>query len=146
MIRPHGADALQPLFVSNEAERAALKKDAEFLPSLLLNSAAAANAVMLGCGYFNPLTGFMNLADSLSVARQMKTTGGLFWPVPIVNVTSDVSAIKSAKRIALLDPNVDGHPVIAIQDVEGIEQATDDQMKMMAEQVFATTDREHFGV
>ena len=41
---------------------------------------------MMASGYFNPLTGYMNLADSLAVAEGMKTTGGLFWPVPIVNV------------------------------------------------------------
>jgi sulfate adenylyltransferase len=43
MIRPHGADALQPRIVSNETERAALKSEAEFLPSMLLNSAIAAS-------------------------------------------------------------------------------------------------------
>jgi sulfate adenylyltransferase len=66
--------------------------------------------------------------------------------VPIVNVTADVSGIKDAKRIALLDPNVDGNPVIAIQDVESIDEATDEQMNFMAEHVYATTDMEHPGV
>jgi sulfate adenylyltransferase len=88
----------------------------------------------------------MNLADSLSVAEKMRTTAGLFWPVPIVNVTKDVSGIKGAKRIALLDPNVEGNPVIAIQDVESIDEATDAQMKSMAEKVYRTTDTEHPGV
>jgi len=68
MIKPHGADALNPLFVSDDAERKVLIAEAESLPSLLLNSAAAANAVMLGAGYFTPLDGFMDLADALSVA------------------------------------------------------------------------------
>ena len=63
MIKPHGSDELNPLFVYDSAEREALQAEAETLPSLLLNSAAAANAVMLGGGYFNPLTGYMNLAD-----------------------------------------------------------------------------------
>jgi sulfate adenylyltransferase len=116
------------------------------LPKLLVCSQAAANAVMLGCGYFNPLTGYMNLEDSLSVAKSMKTAKGLFWPVPIVNVVSDVSGIKDAKRIALLDPNVDGNPVIAIQDVKSIDKATDEQMKLMAEKIYRTTSMEHPGV
>ena len=68
MIKPHGADSLLPLLVTDAEERRELLAEAEGLPSLLLNSAAAANAVMLGGGYFTPLTGFMNLADSLSVA------------------------------------------------------------------------------
>ena len=40
MINPHGANALKPLLVSNEAERAELLAEAEQLPSLLINSAA----------------------------------------------------------------------------------------------------------
>jgi sulfate adenylyltransferase len=146
MIKPHGSDALNPLYVADEGKRAELQKEAEGLPKLLVSSQAAANAVMMGSGYFNPLKGFMNLADSLSVAENMKTTDGLFWPTPIVNVVSDASAIQGAKRIALLDPNVDGNPVIAIQDVEAIEEATDEQMKTMTEQVYGTTDMEHPGV
>ena len=146
LVKPHGSGTLNPLFVADEAERAKLQKEAEGLPKLLVCSQAAANAVMLASGYFNPLTGFMNLADSLSVAEGMKTTGGLFWPVPIVNVVEDASAIKGAKRIALLDPNVDGNPVLAIQDVESIDEATDEQMQAMAGKVYGTTDMAHPGV
>jgi sulfate adenylyltransferase len=146
LVKPHGSDTLNPLYVADDAKRAALQKEAEGLPRLLVCSQAAANAVMLGCGYFNPLTGYMNLKDSLAVAENMKTTSGLFWPVPIVNVVADASGIKGAKRIALLDPNVDGNPVLAIQDVESIEEATDEQMQLMAEKVFGTTSMEHPGV
>jgi sulfate adenylyltransferase len=146
MIKPHGSDALNPLYVADAAKRAELLKEAQGLPKLLVCSQAAANAVMLGSGYFNPLTGYMNLADSLSVAKDMKTVGGLFWPVPIVNVVQDVFAIKGAKRIALLDPNVDGNPVLAIQDVQSIDEATDAQIQLMAEKVFRTTDAQHPGV
>jgi len=146
LIKPHGSETLNPLYVEDDAKRAALEQEAQGLPKLLVCSQAAANAVMLGSGYFNPLTGFMNLADSLSVAKDMKTTGGLFWPVPIVNVASDVSGIQGAKRIALLDPNVEGNPVVAIQDVESIDEATDEQMQQMAQQVYGTTDPAHPGV
>jgi sulfate adenylyltransferase len=146
LVKPHGSDSLNPLFVADEAKRTELQKEAKGLPKLLVCSQAAANAVMMGSGYFNPLTGYMNLEDSLCVVEGMKTTGGLFWPVPIVNVVADVSGIKDAKRIALLDPNVDGNPVLAIQDVESIDEATDDQMKFMANKVYRTTDMEHPGV
>ena len=146
LIKPHGSDSLNPRFVADEAKRAELAKEAEGLPKLLVSSQAAANAVMLASGYFNPLAGFMNLADSLSVAEGMKTTSGLFWPVPIVNVVEEVSEIKDAGRIALLDPNVDGNPVLAIQDVQSMDEATDEQMQLMAEKVFGTTDVEHPGV
>ena len=68
MIKPHGADALKPLLVEDAEKRAALLAEAEKLPALVLNSAAAANAVMLGGGYFTPLGGYMNVADAMSVA------------------------------------------------------------------------------
>ncbi|HSD64326.1 MAG TPA: sulfate adenylyltransferase [Ignavibacteriaceae bacterium] len=146
LIPPHGSSVLNPLFVINESEREVLKKEAENLPSVIISSAAAANAVMLGGGYFNPLTGFMNAADALSVARNMKTTSGLFWPVPILNLLNDVSKIKGAKRIALRDPNVDGNPVIAIQQMGFVEEFTDEQMEFMTEKIFRTTDSKHPGV
>ena len=146
MIKPHGSDTLNPLFVYDSEKHHALAKEAEGLPSLLLNSAAAANAVMLGAGYFNPLPGYMNLADAQSVARDMKTTSGLFWPVPVINVADDVSAIEGANRIALRDPNTEGNPVLAIMDVDAIEPVSAEQLSDMAEQIFGTLDPEHPGV
>ena len=146
MIKPHGSEKLNPLYVMDDTERAALEKEAAGLPSIVISSAAAGNAVMLGSGYFNPLTGYMNLADAMATAEGMKTVGGVFFPVPVINVVKDASAIKGAKRIALLDPNVDGNPVVAIQDVEAIEEATDDQMATMTQQIFATDDMDHPGV
>ena len=146
MIKPHGSEVLNPLYVEDDAKRAELMKEAESLPSITICSAAAGNAVMLGSGYFNPLTGYMNKADALGVAKDMRMTSGLFWPTPVLNMMEDASAIKDAKRIALLDPNVTGNPVIAIQDVEVTETYTDDEMKMMTEKIFATDDPEHPGV
>ncbi|HUD96680.1 MAG TPA: sulfate adenylyltransferase [Woeseiaceae bacterium] len=145
MIKPHGADALNPLFVSDETQRQALLAEAKTLPSLLLNSAAAANVVMLGGGYFTPLKGFMNLADALSVAETMHTTEGLFWPVPVLNLTADVSGIKGASRIALRDPNVAGEPVIAVMDVQAIEPVSAEQIETMTQQIFGTLDKAHPG-
>ena len=146
MIKPHGAEALKPLLVSDPGEKAALLKEAESLPSLTLNSAAAANAVMLGGGYFTPLDGFMDLADALSVSEKMHTTDGLFWPIPILNLTDDLSSIEGASRIALRDPNVAGKPVLAVMNVRKIEHVTQEQLDTVAEQVFGTLDEAHPGV
>jgi sulfate adenylyltransferase len=146
MIKPHGSEKLNPLYVQNDDKRAQLLREAQSLPSIVVSSAAAANAVMMGGGYFNPLTGYMNLSDALSVAEGMKTTQGLFWPVPIVNMVKDGLSIKGAKKIALKDPNVDANPIIAIQEVEKIETVPEDKMKMMAEKIFRTLDPKHPGV
>ena len=146
MIKPHGSNELNPLYVQDDAKRAALLKEAEGLPSIVVSSAAAGNAVMMGSGYFNPLTGFMNVADAMGVAESMKTTSGLFWPTPVLNVVPDAGAVSGAKRIALRDPNVEGNPILAIQDVEAIEEITAAQMKTMTDKVFCTDDTEHPGV
>ena len=146
MIKPHGSDTLNPLYVEDDAKRAALIKEAAGLPSIVISSAAAGNAVMLASGYFNPLTGFMNKADALAVAKDMHMANGFFWPTPVLNMVKDAGAVKDAKRIALLDPNVEGNPVIAIQDVEAIEEYTDEEMAMMTEKVFRSDDMEHPGV
>ena len=146
MIKPHGADALNPLLVTDDKQRNDLLAEAAALPSLLLNSAAAANAVMLGGGYFTPLAGYMNIADTLSVSQKMHTVDGLFWPVPVLNLTDDITAIDGAERIALLDPNVEGHPVIAIMDVAAIEEISAEQKTTITEQVYGTLDPAHPGV
>ena len=74
MIKPYGSEILTPLYVKEVSRRKFLLDEAEKIPSVVISSAAAANAVMLGGGYFNPLRGYMNLVDVLSVAERMQCT------------------------------------------------------------------------
>ena len=144
LIKPHGADALTPRIVSDQ-RKLALEEEAASLVSITVSSAAAANAVMLGAGYFTPLTGYMNRADAMSVARDLKTTEGLFWPVPVLNMVTEFAG-EVGDRIALRDPNVDGNPVLAIMDVTGIDSLSDDDMSLMTREIFGTEDPAHPGV
>ncbi len=146
MIKPHGSARLNPLFVYDSTRNDELQKEAENLPSLQVSSATAANAVMLGAGYFNPLTGYMNIADAITIAENMHTSNGTFWPTPVLNLIKNTSDIGNTRRIALHDPNVKGNPVIAIQDVKAIEELTDEQMAIITEKVYGTTDAEHPGI
>jgi len=147
MIKPHGSDELNPLFVYDTAENEALQKEAGALASITVSSATAANAVMMGAGYFNPLTGYMTKADAISVAKEMKTTSGLFFPTPVLNLVEDAGSIKAGDRIALKDPNVEGNPVLAVMDVEAVETFSDADMAMISEKVYAAADGEaHPGV
>ena len=146
MIKPHGSDTLNPLFIYDSDQHDTLKHMAEELPSLLVSSATAANAVMMGGGYFNPLTGYMNKADALSVAEKMHTSDGLFFPVPVLNLTHDIASLQGHHKIALRDPNMEGHPVLAIQEVESIEKLSRDELTFIAEKVYRTLDEEHPGV
>lgn len=146
MISPIGADTLKPLFVYDSEKHHALVHEAESLASVVISSQAAGNAVMLGGGYFTPLTGFMNVADAMGCAEKMTMTNGQFFPVPLLCLLDNVDAIKGAKRIALRDPNVEGHPVLAIMNVDAIETVSDAQMATMTQKVYGTQDPEHPGV
>ncbi len=146
MIKPHGSDTLNPLFVLDDAARAKLAEEAQSLPSIIVSSADAANAVMMGAGYFNPLTGYMNKADALSVSNTMHTTDGLFWPTPVLCLVENTDGIHGQSRIALRDPNVDGNPILAVMDVEATETLSDADMETIAQKVYGTMDMEHPGV
>ena len=87
----------------------------------------------------------MNKANALSVGKSMTTTDGLFWPTPVLNLVSG-NDLQAGQKIALKDPNIDGNPVLAIQQVEAVETLTDAEKQTLAQQVFGTTDTEHPGV
>ncbi|MBC8210788.1 MAG: sulfate adenylyltransferase [Gammaproteobacteria bacterium] len=146
MIKPVGSDELQPRFVYDTVEHAKLMKEAETLPSVIISSQAAGNAVMMGAGYFNPLKGFMSLADGMGAAEKMTLTDGSFFPVPVLCLLENSDAIGSAKRIALRDPNMEGNPVLAIMDIQNIETVSAEQMAIMTDKVYRTADPEHPGV
>ncbi|TVT52395.1 MAG: sulfate adenylyltransferase [Sedimenticola thiotaurini] len=146
MIKPVGSDTLQPLFVYDTDKHHALMHEAESLPSVIISSQAAGNAVMLGAGYFNPLKGFMAVGDAMGCAENMKMSDGSFFPVPVLCLLESVDAIGGAKRIALRDPNVEGNPVLAVMDITATEQVSDEQMAVMTSKVYGTTDPEHPGV
>ena len=146
MIKPYGSDELNPLYVSDASERDALKQEAAGLPPIIVSSATAANAVMLAGGYFNPLTGYMNKADALSVADNMHTASGLFWPTPVLNLVEDAGNIKAGDRIALKDPNVEGNPILAVMDVEAVEEFSDEEMTNMTQSIYRPAEGEdHIG-
>ena len=146
MIKPHGSEVLTPLLVADSVRCENLLEEAKTLPQLVVNSAAAANAVMLGAGYFTPLKGFMNKADVLSVSTELRMSDGLFWPVPVANITTLDHVVNVGDRIALRDPNIVGEPVMAIQEVESVEALSPEEIEQIALHVYGTTDSEHPGV
>ena len=146
MISPHGSDTLRSLYVDDAQQRQHLLEQAQNLPSLLLNSASAANAVMLGAGYFSPLGGYMDKADALSVAGEMHTRAGLFWPLPILCLTDQAVSIPAGQSIALRDPNVAGQPVLAVLELTAVDTLSTHEQQYLCAQVFGTTDAQHPGV
>ena len=146
MIKPHGSQRLNPLYVADLGENAALASRARELPWLLMSSAGAANAVMLGAGYFNPLTGFMDKDDALCVAETMHTRAGLFWPTPVLCLVESADRIAAGDSVALRDPNMDGNPALAVMEVAAVERFSDAEMARISEKVYGTVDPKHPGV
>ncbi|MEM7016434.1 MAG: sulfate adenylyltransferase, partial [Pseudomonadota bacterium] len=68
------------------------------------------------------------------------------WPVPVLNLTEDASGLEPGMTVALRDPNVDGHPILAVQEIKAIETLSDAQMETISQHVFRTQDQEHPGV
>ena len=100
---------------------------------------------MLGGGYFTPLDGYMTKTDALSVADTLTTQAGVFFPVPVMNLLESTDVVVG-ERIALLDPNVKGNPVIAIQTVSAVDQFTKQELLDIAQEVYGTISTEHPGV
>ncbi len=146
MIKPHGSNELMPKIVSTEEEKIALLDAAQSMKKITVNSAAAANLVMLGAGYFTPLDGFMEKKDVIAVANRMQLDDGLFWPTPVVNLTNQELEITEGESIALIDPNVEGEQIIAIQTVNEIEKLSDDEINNIVNKVYGTNDKSHPGV
>lgn len=146
MIQPHGNSSLKPLYIFDAQERNEMIKGNLRSPKLLMSSASAANAVMLGAGYFSPLAGFMSKSDALSVAETMHTASGLFFPIPICNLCRTAPLVRVGQQLLLLDPNVDGQPPLAIQTVQAIEELSVHEQNFLVEKIFNTTDPKHPGV
>jgi sulfate adenylyltransferase len=146
MIDPHGSSVLKPLYVTDKSERERLINESKEYQAIIINSAAAANAVMLGSGYFTPLDGFMDKENAMLSAETMHMKNGLFFPVPILNMVSDPSSISNSRFIRLLDPNVEGNPLLAIQEVLNIEKIEENEKQRLIKNIFGTLDPAHPGV
>lgn len=142
LIKPYGSDELLSPFNEIGVNLA----DVEQIPKFLLNDSAIANVVMLGSGYFNPLQGFMNKTEALSVCDELRTLNGLFWPIPVLNITREMPDFKIGEKVALLDSSQDHNPCIAIMNISDVEFLSDQDLNYFCMRIFGTNDCNHPGV
>ena len=142
LIKPYGSDELLAPFNEIGVNLA----DVEQIPKFLLNDSAIANVVMLGSGYFNPLQGFMNKTEALSVCDEFRTLNGLFWPIPVLNITREMPDFKIGEKVALLDSSQDHNPCIAIMNISDVEFLSDQDLNYFCMRIFGTNDYNHPGV
>ena len=82
LVSPHGSVDLKPLLIpSSEAMDAQQHKSFEH--KIKMTSRELSDFLMLGMGAYTPLDGFMGYRDWLSVCEEMRTSTGVFWPIPI---------------------------------------------------------------
>ena len=142
LIKPYGSNELLTPFKEIGVNLA----DVEQMPKFLLNDSAIANVVMLGSGYFNPLQGFMNKTEALSVCDELRTLNGLFWPIPVLNITREMPDFKIGEKVALLDSSQDHNPCIAIMNISDVEFLSDQDLNYFCIRIFGTDDCNHPGV
>ena len=142
LIKPYGSDELLAPFNETGVNLA----DVEQIPKFLLNDSAIANVVMLGSGYFNPLQGFMNKTEALSVCDEFRTLNGLFWPIPVLKITREMPDFKIGEKVALLDSSQDHNPCIAIMNISDVEFLSDQDLNYFCIRIFGTNDCNHPGV
>lgn len=142
LIKPYGSNELLTPFKEIGVNLA----DVEQIPKFLLNDSAIANVVMLGSGYFNPLQGFMNKTEAISVCDELRTLNGLFWPIPVLNITREMPDFKIGEKVALLDSSQDHNPCIAIMNISDVEFLSDQDLNYFCIRIFGTNDCNHPGV
>jgi len=142
LVRPHGGGDLKPLLLEGQALKAE-KDRAQTLPKVTVSSREAGDIIMMGIGGFTPLDGFMTHADWQGVCDGMKTTAGLFWPIPITLSTDQTTAdgINKGDQVALYDAERD--TILATMAIA--EKYTIDKAHECME-VYKTDNLEHPGV
>ena len=142
LVKPHGGRGLMPRLAA-EPQRTAEKARAARLRRVPMTSRETSDVVLMAMGAYTPLAGFMGAADWRSVSTEMKTSDGLFWPIPItLSAEADLAkAIGPREDVALVDAETG--TVMAIMTV--IEKYRIDRALECAS-VFRTADPEHPGV
>jgi sulfate adenylyltransferase len=142
LVNPHGGGSLNPLLLEGSALKTELDRSKK-LTQVKVSSREKGDIIMFGIGGFTPLNGFMTHADWAGVCDGMKTSTGLFWPIPITLSVDKATAdsLKTGQEVALTDPeNGETLATMMISEKYSIDKAHECAM------VFKTTDPKHPGV
>ncbi|MBW7850822.1 MAG: sulfate adenylyltransferase [Rhodospirillales bacterium] len=142
LVPPHGGGELKPLLLP-EVERAEEIKRAAKLKKVPMTSRETSDVIMFAMGAYTPLDGFMGKADWQGVCAHMKTSGGLFWPIPIT-LSADkalAGSIGIEEEVALVDAETG--EIMAIMEVA---EKYEIDRAFECQHVYRTTDGAHPGV
>jgi len=142
LVNPHGGAGLNPLLLEGKALKDELARS-QSLTKIKVSSREKGDIIMFGIGGFTPLNGFMTHADWAGVCDGMKTSTGLFWPIPITLSVDKATGdkLKTGQEVALVDPeNGETLATMMVSEKYSIDKAHECAM------VFTTTDPKHPGV
>ena len=142
LVAPHGGGSLKPLLLP-EIERAEERRRAARLKPVPMTSRETSDVIMLAMGAYTPLDGFMGKADWHGVCAEMRTAGGLFWPIPItLSADRDLAdTIADEEEVALVDE--DSGEIMAILEVA---EKYEIDRAFECRHVYRTADAAHPGV
>jgi sulfate adenylyltransferase len=139
LIPPHGGELV--LRIADQAQRRELELLARTLPSIAIDSRAAADLECIATGVYSPLTGFMGSRDYRSVIESMRLSSGLPWSIPVVLSISRTAA-RDLRRATTVTLANEGSPIAIMRADELFER----DVQTEAELVYRTTDPAHPGV
>jgi sulfate adenylyltransferase len=141
LVNPHGQEKLKPLLVHID-ERATELKRAEHLVKVPLSSRELSDLLMLAMGAYTPLNGFMGEEDWRNCCKDMMTSSGVFWPIPItLSSSNDISSgIKIGDEVALVSDNNKIFGILRVEQKYKIDK------ELECASIFRTTDTAHPGV
>lgn len=141
LVPPHGGDRLVPLLLP-QAERAEALKRAGSLRRVPMSSRETSDLLMLAMGSYTPLAGFMGADDWRGCCLDMKTSDGLFWPIPItLSCDKDLaSGINAGEDVALVDASGAIFGILQVREKYTIES------RLECAEIYRTTDPAHPGV
>ena len=142
LVSPHGSSDLKPLLLPLPEAEKAQKRANDFICKTEMTSRELSDLLMLGMGAYTPLDGFMGYDDWLGVCKEMKTTAGVFWPIPItLSINEEVAKnIKIGDEVALTDSLGRLYGQITAHEIYQIDKLTE------CNAVFGTMDTNHPGV
>jgi sulfate adenylyltransferase len=135
---PHGGRLVLRQVGGGEAT--ALRRRAQKLPSLRLNTRQLCDLELIGNGAFSPLDGFMGPDDYAAVVETMHLANGLPWSLPVTLAVDSADAPKVGSEAALLDTQGHVRGSISISAVFGYDRGRE------AREVYGTDDPKHPGV
>ena len=135
LIAPYGGELVN--LVASDDRARGLREEARALPSVQISERAACDLELLATGGFSPLDRFMSRADSRSAVEDMRTAGGVLFPIPVTLPTDAESAPPLDSRVALRDSR---NNLLAVMDVEDVYEWDADDTAL---KVYGTLDLRH---